>query len=683
MEAIPLYSTDPTDSEIRLSMQDRERLQDGSHDHPDPNDFPEDESTYTQFSNAFRYICGIDAEESNPYTDEPWTEDEMVLAMNETRAFLKTDLVNILNLVGVAADIMAALFYVELEEFSVEEMEAFCKLFQLDIELDGSAPEEENRQIVSDLIIEFKYWMLDRLRMWKWREEVLFNRAGSEFRFYPGLEIIDFETASDILEEGPTTYYSRVGSTTREWLITNFNYFDLAHMAGVLGLGTLTPLVLTTHTNKTIISDIILRMLDELSDIDSRAFLTPLGPVLSINREESEVPYNFNVMNPINNDIDLKKSELYPVANSYGISLKVCGLGLYDDTGIKEEDDLNLEKPVFAVAEELMEQYMSKQFFTGVEYTRDHFVAAENMKTLSGNSIQDFEKGQVLFYGVGDGLSTYFVYELKELEAIFRETQDYFDPASIARNPENIRKWKRFSPSCIRRLRNVILPRLRPMLRKQEPEWYRILVDLEMTILNIEEDKAIRIQNEPSFGKSYQLEIINTIRHHVNEDPMVRDGVADFVCFLFNLGSQFSDWDENFAEISPDKLTEIQMQTLDRKGEWHYLDPRQSTDLQDKIVMMLTFEVEKYINVKTKAGNLGPYLRRLALIKFYDDRYCTEYEDELNTLDNRFRLMVNATSLGYLDFIRTTGNWLMATSTFYQRMLLNGFDATTMIKMDI
>jgi hypothetical protein len=683
MDIINLSVLDPKDSEIQLILNDKEKIET-----EDPNnELHKLTAERSALEDSFRYICGINPDTINVLTNKYWTESEMIDAMNDTRAFMKTDLVKILNLSGVMADINSCLFTSELKVFSVSELEGYAKVFQLNMDVDHSISREARRILLEGIIIEFIYWSLDRLRMWKWQEEVLFNHAGSNHREYPGYEIIPFEDASTILERGPSDYYSRVGSTTRDWLLTRFNYFDLAHMAGVLGLGTKTPLILTNETSMIIIADLILRMLDELSSIDSRAFLTPLGPYMTANKEDTEVLYNFNIMNPVNHDLTLKKSELFPIASKAGISLYVCSKNIHDtdiiSADINEGIDIVTDKPTYAVAEELMEQYMSKQFYIGVESSRDYINAIETVKTLSGTMIDEFQRGQILFFGVGDGDSKYLIYELSELETIFRQSEDYFDPYSVAKNPENQNKWRRFSPIAIKRLRNIVLPKLHIVLRRMEPEWHRTLVALEMSIVNIEKKRRLRIQKLPSVGKLYQLQLINTIRYHVSNDPMVAEGVLSFVVFLFNLGTQFSDWEVNFDRNPEDKDEEIQRQTIDRTGHWQYLEARQSIDMQDKIVMMVTYEIEKFINVKTDKGEIGPFLRQLSLIKFYGDRYCSEFDDELNTLENRFRLIVNAVSMGYLDFIRTSGNWLMASAKFYQQVLLDGLDLKTLVEIQV
>ena len=68
---------------------------------------------------------------------------------------------------------------------------------------------------LKSIIINFKLWMIYRLRLWRWREEVLLGNVGLTLESYPGLVMMfDFESSADIMENGFHNYYMRAVSYT-------------------------------------------------------------------------------------------------------------------------------------------------------------------------------------------------------------------------------------------------------------------------------------------------------------------------------------------------------------------------------------------------------------------------------------------------------------------------------------
>lgn len=273
------------------------------------------------------------------------TPDEMLKELGLVRNFILNDLNKTLGLKGVLAEINGCMFVQELNEFSEPELMAYIMLFHINLEpLDyiqtsighsyismmnnPEATEEElevarqtNETIYLDTlkatILDFKMWMLERLRLWRWREEVLFDRVGEYLDEFPGIShFLDFEPAIELIESGIRTFYLRAGEVKREILMEQYHYFDLYHMAGVLSRAVKKEIAFDTKMEFEDLADVIIMLLED-GKIDPRHVITPLGVRVVYNIEDGEKIYNFH-KNQIFDDHNL------PLACTYaGVELSV------------------------------------------------------------------------------------------------------------------------------------------------------------------------------------------------------------------------------------------------------------------------------------------------------------------------------------------------------------------------
>src|SRR5579885_271170 len=741
-----------------------------------PNGYDEDERVYGKLSSNF-WLTGKVRDLERAATvyakrvDEGYTEQEMLDELMSVKNFLKDDLNEVLGLKGRMAELNTVMFMKDLESFTEQELLDYVEMFHIDVSHVNDVLEniEENYgqlSIVSDItdndlekqqemnnrmylqalkstILEFKIWMLDRLRLWRWREEVLLSRTGDQLPIYPGVPIIcRFESATELLSFGIRSYYLRVGEIKREDLMERYHYFDLYHMAGKLSHAYSGNIRFDTNMTFEDLADFILYLIQDLA-IDPRHIITPLG-VYRI--------FNFEVNETIFNLCDTKGGNGHDICK---LTLACSHAGIDINTVTEIESSLTKNKntkpgqfvkisdpkPPNVLLEELTSQYISPQFFTGVENHRDFPAALLTLKTLSGKRITNANKSELVFYGVGDGLSKYGTYTPRELANVFSSTKSFFDPISIKDNPDNPFQWFRFSAKSIKRLLTIVIPRMRMMSHTTSHEgeildvnpteaeienrvatieetgdyFRRDLDDLEKAILDNfdvldnEDPETIDEMIKPrgrqkvivDFLKS-KLDDFQTDKNGEVVNLGIRSSLGLLFAHLYNMGVQFSDWD-NFVELSELVVHRAILNDYNYKR----VNPEWSTQLSEKIFNMVTLEIEKYFNVtrvmseSENIGNLGEkinqtisefrksepvsadkaaaienyseFLRNLRLVKFYNDAYRIDWNDELSTIQGQLARVVQANKLGLYEYIRMTGNWLMSTANYYSVLF---FDTT-------
>lgn len=347
---------------------------------------------------------------------------------------------------------------------------------------------EKYLNALRSLILEFRVSSLDRLRLWRWREEVFLGRVGNELPIYPGVPIVYyFETTAELLENGISSYYFRVGEVKRETLMERYEFFDLYHMAGQLAYAHPNDVKFDSRMKFEDLADLILALLEDIA-VDPRHIISPLGVHSIFNSEPTEYIFNLSQykgnIRPVNihmdhiiatsgSDHDQEKLKL--ACTDAGITISTVtetevpldpslgNITVIDDDKPLETTFISVTepKPFYVLLEELTSQYLSPQFYSSIEYHRNYESALKSLKTLSGDRITNANQSEVIFYGVGDGLSPYNVYTPRELANVFESTKHFFDPASIKRNPELPYMWSTFSAQSLQRLLLIVIPRLR------------------------------------------------------------------------------------------------------------------------------------------------------------------------------------------------------------------------------
>lgn len=704
---------------------------------------------------TFRLIytlwTGMDAEgiSDDGTTYEDFNYDEMMEQLMNVKAFCRNELNRTFGLTGAMAQINQAMFMADLDEFNEEELMAYAVLFHMDLaaledmqtlldeqyrvfmeqeDTNQAALEqrqEENEKIylktLKSIIMEFRIAMLDRLRLWRWREEVLLGGVAHQLEDYPGVPIIyNFESAEELQENGILSYYFRVGSVKREELMDRYSYLELYHMAGILASGFHKEVEFDTTMKFEDLADTIMTMLEDMQ-IDPRHILTPLGVQIIHNSEKGEAVYNLSPHQF--HDIE----DLYLACTQAGVevfkettvvrdadSLLYSELVEFKESGLLRsnvvEESRRRYKPQYVLLEELASQYLSPQFFSAVESYRYYLAAVESLYTLSGEKIIYAEDSQLIFYGIGDGISRYRVYTPRELADCFKLYADFIDPYSVRSHPLMPAKWSRFSLQSITRLVRLVIPRLRVLSKDDgkirnvaetyreeesmrgniipqvqnpinsqsqtteyglpENDGYVIRKDLDdleeaisyiMGIVDIENPETADIYFKP---RAEQKRIVNVLTH--NSDK-IKIRLASFLSYLFQVGVQLSDWSTYMTQIDQNS---IQMgRAFD--PQWKHIDPETVSGLTSKIFSMLTVEMQKYMKVRTDdRDDYTDLVKKLRLVKHYLGAYRIDWNDELATIEGHIELMVRANDLSLYDHLRTSGNWLMSTANYYAMELL-------------
>lgn len=625
---------------------------------------------------------------TDPMTGKEFSEDEMIEELNIVRKFLRIDLNSTLRITGILAEINSIMFMNEFDPFTEDDLMGYVTLFhinvdalndfqdQMDVEysrlyIDGEVSNDdligqqeynENRYLnkLKQTILHDKVKMLDRLRLWRWREEVLLSQVGDSLPVFPGImSLFQPESASTINERGITSYYFRIGEVKREILMDRYTYFDIYHTAGRLAMGTKNDVEFTVDMHFEDLVDLLLLIIDDLA-IDPRHLLTPLGVRIIFNREENEVIFNLSDKKKYGHN----RERLYIACTHAGMLLK-------SKTIVEDMDDSITEiiemKPDFVLIEELTSQYLSPQFYSVIENHRHVGDAILNIKTLndervfSGIGNEKLAK-DVIFYGIGDGLSRYQVFTARELADTFLDSCNFFNPWSIVENPNDPHLWQRFSEQSVRRLLKIVIPRL-----EKNPEDKIAIEDLKRSIVDCldsidENDDTVSGYIKP---KNRQQRIITMINSKINH---LKGDIGLFLSFLFNLGKQFSDWQEDMIG-----LNEIAISiAIHDDPNIKIMNPEWSINLTGKIFTMVTYDVEKYIHMinEEDGKDYGNYFKELRLVKFYNHSYRIDWNDELATIGGQLNKIVNANKLGLYEFIRSSGNWFISTANYYSTIFL-------------
>ncbi|MBA3756333.1 MAG: hypothetical protein H0X02_08955 [Nitrosomonas sp.] len=689
----------------------------------------------------FTLWTGIDIEGITPDGREyrAWTYEEIMNELNDVRAFMKNELNTTFGLSGVMAQINECMFMSELDKFNEDQLAGYAALFHLDLSLldelqtalsetfvianakksntnsnrnnesDLEERQENNRKTyvtqLQSLILQFKIDLMDRLRLWRWREEVIVGQISTDLDVYPGTPVTNyFETTGEIFENGIDSYMLRIGEVKRETLMNHFNFVELYHLAGMLA--TYYPREVAFHTGMLYddLADMVVEMVETI-DFDQRQLLSPIDFYTIHNSEKSEVQYKFY------------NKEVYPDTEALVVAAGHAGVEIYRDTEVLEStnpdasviDELDRDlvvtlrhdkKPDYVLAEEVISQYVSPQFFSGIEAHRHYQGAITSLRTMSGIIVEQLGDVDFIFYGVGDGISQYRVYTVKELTDVFNANQDFFDPYSLREHPLLPQRWSRFSVPSINRLMRLVLPAMVERIQSSSvgaDKKRQALQDLNVTIEKTFEAKSaqnLRLQSLKSIEdvtmrdyiqpRVQQARIINRLKADLEE---IRSDFAQFLVYLFNTGMQFSDWSTEMTQITQNAI----QVALEEDPSWKHIDPETTSNLNEKIFRMLTMDFEKYSHIIVKRlrrdGQSNPntgdendlvtenedydyLLRDLRIVKHYRGAYRLEWDDELATTEGHFFRMRKANDLSYYQHLKTSGNWLMATAQYYSIEIL-------------
>ncbi len=633
-------------------------------------------------------------------------EEAMFYELGEVRNFFKNDLGTVFGLHGVMAEINQTMFMQDLEPYSEEELMGYVNLFHIDVDYleefqtqllsafdeapiakgrpltDAELEELETlneERFLTELrmvILDFRIKMVDRFRLLRWRENVLFSKNGHEYDEFPGVSVHNrFESAAELIKNGIDYYYVRVGEARRESLTRFFNYLELYHLAGLLSQGVAKEVKFDSQMTFERLADLVILMIDDMQ-LNPRHLLTPLGIRVIRNLEDTENDYNMHRLIPLN-------SEKLTLAASQ------AGIKLLRDTEIIDSDGVQAirteQKPAFVIKEELAFEMVSPQFFSSVEKHRDWKSNTTSIKSISDAWLLSAKEGEILFYGVGDGLSMYRVYAVTELIEVFTTSRNFIDPYSINENPDNTSLWTVFAENSIRRLLIVVIPQLKKKTRTftSDPAKLKMAADIELLeniIVEVFDHLELNGNDNPILltGEDRQDSIMADLRKNMK---LVRSQLSQFLAFLFNLGSQLSDW-EDIIDIT-EKAHQVAI--LQNPG-YRSVDPETTENLTTKLYRMLGTDVEHYLQLLNlnddPTMDFSRHVSSLRLAKHYQGAYRFDWDDDRMTIAGQLYRMIKYADLGFYPELQTCGNWLMATSQYYSIELLDDAPEQSQMTLD-
>lgn len=665
---------------------------------------------------VFSAWTGIDGDGPTQFGDQ-WVyfDEEMMLnELNEVRNFCKNDLNPVFGLTGVMAEINETLFMQDLEPYSEEDLTTYANLFHIDLSFlmefqeglmsdfyafiaqDGVTEEQiktledfNETRLITELkmiILDFRIKMIDMFRLWRWREQVLFQRSADEFDEYPGVETHHyFETAAELHRDGIEKYFLRVGEARRETLMEFFNFVELYHMAGLLSVGVQQEVKFQSDMRYEDVADLIILLIDKMK-LNPRHMLSPIGVRIIRNLEEPEIDFNMHHLLEIDDE-------------KLSLACSQAGIEISRETEIVEETRINSEtgeveeitsirreqKPSYVLMEELAANMVSPQFYSAVENHRDWKSVVTSIKTVVDSWLLSALEGEIVFYGVGDGMSMYRVYKPMDLAKAFSEARNFVDPYSIQMNPDETSMWTTFSNSSIQRLLMITIPMLQkkankisdPGRKERALQGIAYLGDVIVYVFDhlerVGDDNPIILS-----GEERQEEIIKELRIDMD---MIRPQLGLFFAYLFNLGSQFSDWN-NMIDTS----ARAQQMGILQSHDYKMVDPETTDNLTTKLYRMLCIDFEKYLMAikfepdaarmdRLQKGedviDMSRHVSSLRLIKHYQGAYRIDWDDDRMTIGGQIHRMLKYADLGLYPQLQTCGNWLMATSQYYSINLLD------------
>lgn len=320
---------------------------------------------------------------SNIYQGE--TLSDITAEIKKVQEFLQQESL-VLGLVGVYKSIHLVLFLEQLGGFTVEEKQQYCNLFGLDYYNDG-------------LLISEKYKNMELLRYYNYVNSVLFannrNEFGGTFNYF------QVPTVQQILYNDIRYYYHVAGELTIE-AILQYKRYEILTMTAQLFRIARKQFIIQVDTRQEDLAGFLLLGLEETS-LDPRMVITMEGPVYIHNNRD----YNLNTFTTYISDACTKM----------GINIQ--------------------SKPLTNLYNEYCISQVKPTFFLIPDSHRSIPEQIENSITKLNTLVLDIKTP--IYYGIGDGIEKYQVFEPKELITYWKQMNKFWNPISeIEFSQENI-----------------------------------------------------------------------------------------------------------------------------------------------------------------------------------------------------------------------------------------------------
>lgn len=428
---------------------------------------------------------------SLPYKGEE--QGEIEFQLSQVMIFFK-DQARLFGLMGDMEKVHSAVIPEQLLEMDPVSLAGWAKLFHVDVTGD-------TKEMIVSKIMRQKIWQVEMLQYHQYLERVLWSRDKAPFRGY--LQMFKAPLPMDVLGNGPSMYYFRVGEMTYEKLMERYTFFELFHMASRLALAQQDPDFDLSNYTKADVVHFVLAYVDQLQ-LDPRWMVTMFDIVDVTWLADGDVFLNIHPQK------NFDRAQVASAASRMGLNM--------------------VDKPLTQVYTEYVMELFLPQFWLEPPQGVRVLDVVWSGQSASGIRIDNLEYGQYVLYGVGDGVSKMIIYTLSELIHTFETFGVPYRPDTLS---EDMTTWGIFSPSSLRRLL-----RLLPKLERDNPREVPRLVTAIQQVL------------QTSWGYEKRQE---TLLQHVTLD----------VQSVFNLCLQIADL-QNLEQINGlEYMFKMQLNTPD------------------------------------------------------------------------------------------------------------------------
>lgn len=582
------------------------------------------------------------------------SEQEVMRDIEAVGIFLQVE-AQMYNFSGLMADIHAAFVVEDYDDFKPWELVGYIRIMHYDI--DEDILERGIHLEIATMLIQKQYERLEKLRIHKYINAVLFQPMLKKPDEFPGILFWHEEPSkSKIIENGVFYYYPRMGEITIEVLTDIFDYQELLHIAMIFGQQRAGKSKLRKvnkndirfiPTNLTSTDEIAraVMLFVEDAEFDPRVFLTPQGFNNTFIQEESEQPISINPIAYINPE------DLSVVCSEEGILL-------YDTIS-------NEIKPDNILFEEYTVTQLSPAFMSNVGEHRSVYGAVRRHRMPSSGYIHDLALGEMLFFGKRDGLNPVDAYSVKELYFSFKENHNFWDPESLRLWPQHSLMWVSFSRISINRLLYKILPKM-----ERTSEYAKKLSFVIKDIINEDSKKAGLMSKR---AENLQNLLLDTIKNdlknqlsgvysELDEINNNTDKLKMFFIRMFNVGNIFREVDEMVETYDPVLLADMMMvNPLSQPPEPKWTG-RVRAELRD--LLMRIYETFNVIDDGIKS-----LLERLRIFRYWDNTLHVNYENDSYTIGAYLEITFDFIRLGLFKQLKIVGLNLMMTGSYYHKLI--------------
>lgn len=620
---------------------------------------------------------------STLYTDQ--SPSEMISKLVELRAFLDYE-ARWYRLYGSMRQIHRTILIEDLDSLSVDDMLSYIDLMHYDID-----PHYINNgihmEIAHYLYIQLRR-RLENFRAYSYIGSIFFADADvTKYELMDNIPKFDTQPSPkpiQIKEKGVDYYFFRIGELTIEALDERYDFRDLFQMLMMfrrMRWNTNDKRVrdqgqydnswfLTNLTRK---EDVIRALIASVNDLklDPRIYLLLDGPESAILKEDNEPSYS------IADDVDLDYDNLRRVLKVEGIPTD------FDFANNFNNNTTNQELEPKAIPLMFTEYTISQLSPSFIGYHGKHRTLLESVLNdhfTDGTDILDQELDYLVFFGTRDGFSKLIVYHIYELYSTFKSVEDFYDPQTILRYPNEPNLWRKFPTHTIVRLMETVLP-----LKKVSKAYD--LIDLCRKLLYNSDKVKNKLEKD-------ELKLcIDTIRNGSDENKIM---VSKALHRMYNVGIQFVEWDEQIDRYDPELIYMMSMKDplfvppeSNATGRVRAECTNLILHIQETIALLGDdtnfFERLRIVRINgykepderfnhIKIENEGPThitnINNLSYDPNLEPNYYVTYDDDMYTISNFLEVMHKMANFNLSNVLKVSGLWLMTTANVYHKLIL-------------